>query len=52
MAVKTIDLTRNIRDKNYKNIKDLSKEDQIKYYRLRASKLSKKLSTSKKITSV
>ena len=39
MAVKTIDLTRNIRDKIYNNIKDLSKEDQIKYYRLKASKL-------------
>ena len=48
MAVKTIDLTRNIRDKNYKNIKDLPKEDQVKYYRSKASKLNKKLSIKKK----
>jgi len=48
MVVKTIDLTRNIRDKNYKNIKDLSKEEQIKYYRSKASKLNKKFSKNKK----
>ena len=50
MAVKTIDLTRNIRDKIYSKIKDLSKEDQVKYYRLKASKLNKKLSKYKKVS--
>lgn len=43
MAVKTVDLTRNIRDKIFNDIKELSKEEQIKYYRLRASQLNKKL---------
>lgn len=47
MVVKTIDLTRNIRDKIFDSIKDLSKEDQIKFYRSRISKLNKKLSKNK-----
>lgn len=47
MVVKTIDLTRNIRDKIFNSIKDLSKEDQIKFYRSRISKLNKKLSKNK-----
>ena len=48
MAVKTVDLTRNIRDSIYEKIKDLSKEEQIEFYRLQASKLDRKLQKNKK----
>jgi hypothetical protein len=46
MAVKTIDLTRNIRDYIYDRIKNLSKVEQIKFYRMQASRLNKKLQKS------
>jgi len=48
MAIKTVDLTRNIRDSIYEKIKNLSKDEQIKFYRMQASKLNKKLQKGKK----
>jgi hypothetical protein len=48
MTVKTIDLTRNIRDSIYNKIKNLSKEEQIKFYRMQTSELNKKLEKSSK----
>jgi hypothetical protein len=50
MKLKTIELTRRIRDNIYKQIKDLPKEEQIKFYRLKASKLNKQLQKKKKTT--
>ena len=50
MEVKTIELTRNIRNNIYNKIKDLSKEEQIKFYRNQASELNKKLQKFKKTT--
>jgi len=47
MAIKTIILTRNIRDSIYDRIKDLTNEEQIKFYKLQASKLNKKLQKNK-----
>jgi hypothetical protein len=46
MAINTIDLTRNIRDSIYGRIKNLSKDEQIKFYRMQASKLNRKLKKS------
>jgi len=50
MKLKTIELTRRIRDNIYEQIKDLPKEEQIKFYRLKASKLNKQLQQKKKTT--
>jgi hypothetical protein len=39
MAVKTIEMVRKIRDKHYEEIKDLSVEEQIKFFRDKAKRL-------------
>ncbi len=48
MAVKTIELTRNIRDRIYNEVKKMSKEEQIRFYREKATELNKKLQQTKK----
>jgi len=48
MAVNTMDLTRNIRDSIYEKIKNLSKDEQIKFYRMQALKLNRKLQRKRK----
>ena len=46
MAVKTIDMVRKIRDKHYKETKDLSVEAQIKYVKRKSKELSRDLQKS------
>ena len=48
MAVKTIEITRRIRDSIYSQIKMMSKEDQKNFYRSKAIELNKKLQSLKK----
>lgn len=48
MALKTIKLTRKIRDTIYDKIKNMSKEEQKEFYRKKASELHDKLRQTKK----
>lgn len=46
MAVKAVEMVRKIRDKHFKNIKGLSLEEQIKFYKKKSEKLQKMLKKS------
>jgi hypothetical protein len=48
MAIKTLEITRNIRDAIYDKIKNMTKEEQVKFYRMQAFSLNKKLQKRKK----
>lgn len=47
MKLKTVELTREIRDSIYNKIKDLSREEQVEFYRNRAKMVHKKIENKK-----
>jgi hypothetical protein len=50
MAVKTVEMVRNIRDQNYEQTKKLSVEEQIKFVKAKSKKLQKEMDNTRRFT--
>ena len=50
MAVKAVEMVRKIRDRHYKETKDLSAQEQMKFVRKKSGQLQKRLKRSQRLT--